>query len=150
MWTRCWTSGFHKMLGSSRVAAQLAASQEGLSSMSEWVSEFCAWSAPGIYKEKFQGIYKEKFQGIYKEKFQGSSELSRKGSSSEDGSLRWMSRNGKKGITLWPEDFMCDLKLQWDCNKSVARVRLVKTENPSACVTVNCKVCRSAIALYCL
>jgi hypothetical protein len=26
------------MLGSSRVAAQLAASQEGLSSMSEWVS----------------------------------------------------------------------------------------------------------------
>jgi hypothetical protein len=30
----------HKMLGSSRVAAQLAASQEGLSSMSEWVSEW--------------------------------------------------------------------------------------------------------------
>jgi hypothetical protein len=29
------TSGFHKMLGSSRVAAQLAASREGLSSMSE-------------------------------------------------------------------------------------------------------------------
>jgi hypothetical protein len=27
--------GFHKMLGSSRVAAQLAASQEGLSSVSE-------------------------------------------------------------------------------------------------------------------
>jgi hypothetical protein len=41
MWTRrwpWWTSGFHKMLGSSRVAAQLAASQEELSSMSEWVS----------------------------------------------------------------------------------------------------------------
>jgi hypothetical protein len=36
MWTRWWTSGFHKMLGSSRVAAQLQASQEGLSSMSEW------------------------------------------------------------------------------------------------------------------
>jgi hypothetical protein len=29
--------GFHKMLGSSWVAAQLTASQEGLSSMSEWV-----------------------------------------------------------------------------------------------------------------
>jgi hypothetical protein len=29
-----------KMLGSSRVAAQLAAFQEGLSSMSEWVSEY--------------------------------------------------------------------------------------------------------------
>jgi hypothetical protein len=39
MWTRWWTSGFHKMLVSSRVAAQLAA-QEGLSSMSEWVSEW--------------------------------------------------------------------------------------------------------------
>jgi hypothetical protein len=34
--------------------------------------------------------------------------------------------------------------------KSVARIRLVKTENHSVCVcvTVNCKVCRSAIALY--
>jgi hypothetical protein len=39
MWTRWWTSGFYKMLGSSRVAAQLEASQEGLSSMSEWVSD---------------------------------------------------------------------------------------------------------------
>jgi hypothetical protein len=24
----------------------------------------------------------------------------------------------------------------------------VKTENPSACATVNCKLCKSAIALY--
>jgi hypothetical protein len=43
MWTRWWTSGFHKMLGSSRVAAQLAASQEGLSSMSEWVWHKYYW-----------------------------------------------------------------------------------------------------------
>jgi hypothetical protein len=32
--------------------------------------------------------------------------------------------------------------------KSVGRIRLVKTENPVVCVTVNCKVCRLAIALY--
>jgi hypothetical protein len=32
--------------------------------------------------------------------------------------------------------------------KSVVRTRLMKTENPSLCVTVKCKVCRSAIALY--
>jgi hypothetical protein len=25
----------------------------------------------------------------------------------------------------------------------------VKTGNPTACVTVNCKLCKSAIALYC-
>jgi hypothetical protein len=31
--------------------------------------------------------------------------------------------------------------------KSVARIRLLKTENSSACLTVNCKVCRLAIAL---
>jgi hypothetical protein len=29
--------------------------------------------------------------------------------------------------------------------KSVARIRLVTTENPSMHVTLNCKVCRSAI-----
>jgi hypothetical protein len=38
--------------------------------------------------------------------------------------------------------------------KSVARIRLVKTENSCVCVcvcvTVDCKVCRLAIALYCL
>jgi hypothetical protein len=30
----------------------------------------------------------------------------------------------------------------------VARRRLVRTENPRACATVNWKVCRSAIAMY--
>jgi hypothetical protein len=33
-WTRWWTFGFHKLLGSSWAAAQLAASQDGLSSVS--------------------------------------------------------------------------------------------------------------------
>jgi hypothetical protein len=32
--------------------------------------------------------------------------------------------------------------------RSVARRRLVKTDNPSACATVNCKLYKSAIALY--
>jgi hypothetical protein len=32
--------------------------------------------------------------------------------------------------------------------KSVARIRLVKIEDPSACVMVNGKMCRSVIALY--
>jgi hypothetical protein len=68
------------------------------------------------------------------------------GSSSGDGSRRWLRRNGKKGISLWQEDFTCDLKWQRDCDKSVARIRLVKTEDPNACTTVNCKVCRRAIA----
>jgi hypothetical protein len=34
--------------------------------------------------------------------------------------------------------------------RSVARRRLVETGNPSACAVVNWKVCKSAIALYCL
>jgi hypothetical protein len=46
--------------------------------------------------------------------------------------------HGNKGIRLSKKDSMCDLKLQWDCYKSVARIRLVKIENPSGCVTVNC------------
>jgi hypothetical protein len=76
--------------------------------------------------------------------------LSRTGSSSGDGSPRSLRKNVKKGIRRWQEDFMCDLKWQWDSHKSVARIRLVKTENSSACVRVNCKLCKSAIALHCL
>jgi hypothetical protein len=48
-------------------------------------------------------------------------------------------RNNK--TSLWFEALLPALR-------SVARRRLVKTENPSARGTVNCKVCKSAIALY--
>jgi hypothetical protein len=62
--------------------------------------------------------------------------------------LSWqLQNNGWIGIRLCQEDFMCTLKLERDCYKSVARIRLMKTEKPNACVTVNCKVCRIAIAL---
>jgi hypothetical protein len=37
LWIRYWTYGFHEMLGSSWVGAQLAASQEGLSSVSKYM-----------------------------------------------------------------------------------------------------------------
>jgi hypothetical protein len=43
---------------------------------------------------------------------------------------------------------MCDLKVQWICDKSVARIWPLKTEKPSAYVTVNCKGCRIVITLY--
>jgi hypothetical protein len=52
---------------------------------------------------------------------------------------RQLQNNGKKEIRRYKEDLMCDV--------AVARIRLVKTEHPSACATVNCKVCRIALAL---
>jgi hypothetical protein len=47
-----------------------------------------------------------------------------------ESSLRnWqMQNNDKKGIRLRKEGFMCDVKLQWNCYKSVVRIRLVKSE----------------------
>jgi hypothetical protein len=60
-----------------------------------------------------------------------------------ESSLRnWqLQSNNKKEIRWRKEDFMYDLKWQWDCYKSVAKIRLAKTENPGECVTVNGKVC---------
>jgi hypothetical protein len=46
-----------------------------------------------------------------------------------------------KKTSLWFEALVSVLR-------SVARRRLVKTENRSACATVNWKMCKSAIALY--
>jgi hypothetical protein len=49
---------------------------------------------------------------------------------------------------------MCNISSVWlseavlvSVLRSVARRRLVKTEKPSVCSTVKCKVCKSAIAL---
>jgi hypothetical protein len=53
--------------------------------------------------------------------------LSRIGSSSGDGSRMWLRTNVKKWNRLCKEDFVCDLKLQWDGYKSVVRIRLMKT-----------------------
>jgi hypothetical protein len=45
---------------------------------------------------------------------------------------------GRKELECGKKYFMCDLKLlvQWDCYKSVARIRLVKTENPCRSVKI--------------
>jgi hypothetical protein len=44
---------------------------------------------------------------------------------------------------------MCDFEVTVRLDKSVARIRLVNTKNPSACATVNWRVCAIAIALVC-
>jgi hypothetical protein len=65
-----------------------------------------------------------------------------------------LQNNGKKGIRLRKEDFMCDSKLQWDWYNYCIEIRCQDTTSedwePLCCVTVNVKVCRSAVALYCL
>jgi hypothetical protein len=49
--------------------------------------------------------------------------------------------------TKWQEDFI-GFEVLVSVLRSVARRRLVETENPSACATVNWKVSKSAVALY--
>jgi hypothetical protein len=55
------------------------------------------------------------------------------------GSCRIMARNELHCVCV-----ICSYS---GCDKSVTMIRLVKTENPSACVTVNCKVFRIATEL---
>jgi hypothetical protein len=57
----------------------------------------------------------------------------------------WLRGNCKKGSRRCKEDFMYEFRLQWDCDKSVARIRLVKAEYPSACATAKWKFFRTAI-----
>jgi hypothetical protein len=67
-------------------------------------------------------------------------------------------------LIVWIEEFKCECKTSFVRNvwsewfneiiiipvlRSVAGKRLVETENHSACATVCCKWCKSAIALYC-
>jgi hypothetical protein len=64
LWTRYWTFGFHKMLGSSWVAAQVAASKEGLTwQLHERVSEWQYYQNRGhYYRNKFSVWYQYKTQ----------------------------------------------------------------------------------------
>jgi hypothetical protein len=100
---------------------------------------FSAWSVQNDYKEGFSWENLVEFRDASLPGFElGNREIE----------LSWqLQNNDKKVITLCEEDFMCDLKRPWDCYKSVATIRLMKTEKPNACVAVNCNVCRSAIAL---
>jgi hypothetical protein len=68
------------------------------------------------------------------------SQLWRIRSSSGDGSPRWLRRNDKKRICAKKLHVWFELTVR--LMKSVTRIRLMKTENHNACVTVNCKLCK--------
>jgi hypothetical protein len=56
LWTRRWTFGFHNMLGISWMAAQLAASQEGLSSVSKYIMTTELVSTPCLINPSRQSV----------------------------------------------------------------------------------------------
>jgi hypothetical protein len=75
-------------------------------------------------------------------------------SGSENSAFQVSSRRELWRMLLWRED-LCVIFGVWDCGiffvlRSVARRRVVKTGNPSTSATVNWKVCKREIALYCL
>jgi hypothetical protein len=63
---------------------------------------------------------------------------------------KWQERKSCKSAAVQRRLHVCYSYCDTDIipvSKSVARIRLVKPEVTSVCVTLNCKVCRSAIAL---
>jgi hypothetical protein len=53
-------------------------------------------------------------------------------------------------VSLWRRSVWLEVLVIVMLFNFVTRLRLMETENLSACVTVNCKLCKSAIVLYCL
>jgi hypothetical protein len=81
---------------------------------------FSAWSVRRGYKGTNKVFWVSCYQKLREFSWRRvhlSQLSSRNGSSTGDGSPRWLRRNGKKGIRRWKEDFMCNLKWQWDCYK---------------------------------
>jgi hypothetical protein len=90
------------------------------------------WSVPRGYKGTKQVVWVNccrEFGRVLEMAFEGNGE-----------EMAWneLDCTKKTSYVIWSES---------ETYKSVARIRLVKTENLSVCATVNCKVCRSAIAL---
>jgi hypothetical protein len=116
--------------------------QRGKHASSKIQAVFSAWSVQSSYKN-FSGVKSSRVSSQ-----EVKSRVSRRQPAGiwagvqrnwiESSVRNWqLQNNGKKGIRLCKEDSMCDLNLQWDSYKSVARIRLMKTEKPSECVTVN-------------
>jgi hypothetical protein len=116
----------------------------------QWISKctsltveavFSAWSMQSGWKcSAVESEVKVKFQDASLPGYEHGIELSRV---FVIGSCRIMAREElgceKRSSYVISSDSVTD--------KSVASIRLVKAENPSACVTMNCEVCRSAIVL---
>jgi hypothetical protein len=68
---------------------------------------FSSWSVQNGYKEEFRWLKWAEFRDASLPGYEAGS---------RGIELSWqLQNNGKKGIRLWKEDFMCDLKWQWDC-----------------------------------
>jgi hypothetical protein len=97
---------------------------------------FAAWSVQSGYKEEQLSRVESSFETpVDHDMSLGAEELSWAESWELAIVEYWQER-----IRRHKEDFMCNLKWQWECYESVAKIWLVKTDDPRACITVNCKV----------